>query len=139
MGSELTTSSTVGSCNACAARPRTCLATLRSSPRVLIHVDAHTQLPRPGDRQSQTSGYNTGKKDKRQLQTTPKCTTIKSHYPFIEYMFFITPTITFRNPPLRLSYGQCSSPMNPPLRPSPSQCSSHPASNIPSPNPQSNL
>ena len=122
-------------CNVCAARPRTCLATLWSSPRVLLHVDARTQLPRPGDGQSQTSGYNTGKKDQWQIRTTHKCTIIKCTILFIKYNYSISPAFTFMNPLLRLSYGQCSSLPNPLLRPSPSQCGSPPSSSSPSTNP----
>ena len=122
-------------CNACAARPRTCLVLLPSSPRVLLHVDARATIPDQETDRVCTSGYITGKKGQRQLRTTHKCTIMKCTILLIKHNHSITPTFTVMNPLLRLSYGQCSSIPNPLLRPSPSQCGSPPSSNSPSTNP----
>ena len=122
-------------CNACAARPRTCLVPLPSSPRVLLHVDARATIPDQETDRVCTSGYIIGKKEQRQLRTTHKCTIMKYTILLIKHNHSITPTFTVMNPLLRLSYGQCSSIPNPLLRPSPSQCGSPPSSNSPSTNP----
>ena len=122
-------------CNACAARPRTCLVPLPSSPRVLLHVDARATIPDQETDRVCTSGYIIGKKGQRQLRTTHKCTIMKCTILLIKHNHSITPTFTVMNPLLRLSYGQCSSIPNPLLRPSPSQCGSPPSSNSPSTNP----